>query len=768
MQVSWNDLSVAPFHRILGLLLSSLLIGLTLGLAPLPLHAQATDTTVYLPALAVPPGEQPPSEEPPGEEPPDDAPSTPFPNELTPQERFATVQSVESEINTLLPSSDTPLDARDLQAELAQLSTALLDNPHVMTTVLMTKTLTLQLILEDTSSILITNNRPTDDNREAVTAELNAKLTAQQTAVENSPANNVAGQPRAVVTNFDGGSQVAAEVRSMLQDAGYNIVSTGAGIGAMRSSYKNLGALYIDTHGASFLQVTGVTQNEGGAQQPQFGDLVYALQTSTDMSAVSLMENYLPELRRGEVVVNFVEVDGGWRAKLAITEKFIAKHWTFDNGVAVIHACFGGAQPFKPGVDCQGSCFNAGDAGVYDPTPLRQAMLNNGADLVMSFDNYTNANVARPSILYFFDRMVGANDFQANSNPPLRPFASDEVRKAMSQAGLLQFTKPSYILFDIGFGGNNVNVTFDTGGTPAGLVPSVQTVDVVDDAAKSHGELTLNGNFGDTQGQVEVGGIQSTIKSWTKSKIVVETPFSGPGATGDLIVKAPGNVESNPVPLTEWRGTVTVEYDPNEGSLFADATLDMRFRADLHRYRTTIDGNPQERTVEAYLSGGSTGSVRATGVYIENNGKTTWSGGGSLNVQGKQAIDTYIQLGPTQAAATAPPAPAATDTVGTFGGIVTLNPEANTARLCFTMQGSYDMIITADGQSTTVPGLVVFPAAEDLNDSRRGMLGCFNLSLGENYVIPSGQRSVNIEGVEFRVKWTNFQPTNPPTAQTPG
>lgn len=759
MQVSWNDRSVVLFGRawrlekldVFRYLLCSLLVGIALGLTPLTAYAQES---IYLPALAVPPGEDPP----------DDDPGTPFPNELTPEERFATVQSVESELNALLPPSSMPLDERDLQAELAQLSTALLDNPHVMATVLMTQTLTLQLILDDTSSILIANSRPPGADDGAITTEFATQLAAR----ENAPANNIAGGPNAVVTNFDGGGAVAAEVRTMLQGAGYNIVSTGAGIGAMRSSYKDLGALYIDTHGASFLEITGITQDKDGNKRPQTGDLLYALQTSTDVTTPNLFPNFMPELRRSEVVVKFTEGDDGWHAKLGITEKFIAKHWTFKDGVVVLHACFGGAQPFIPGVDCQGTCFSAGDAGVLDPTVLRQAMLNNGADLVMSFDNYTNANVARPSILYFYDRMLGANSFQANSNPPLRPFASDEVRKALSQAGLLQFTKPTYTFFGIGIGGNNVNLTFDTSASPAGLAPSIQTIDVTDDAAKAQGELKLTGSFGDTQGKVEVGGIQATIKSWTKTQIVAETPFSGAGATGDLIVKAPGDVESNKVPLTEWRGTVTLEYDPNLGNLFADATLDVRFRADLHRYRTAIDAAPQERVVETYISGGSTGSVRGTGSHTENDVTTTWSGGGALSVLDKSTVDTFAQAGGAPTASTAETAPSATNLADTFGGIITLNPDANSARMCLYVLGSYDNTISGDGPPQTFPGLVAFPVTEDLPNSMRGLLGCVNLSLGDNYVIPSGQRSVNIDDIVFRIKWTDFQPSNPPTAQTPG
>ncbi len=749
MQVCWNGSSPRAQWRVRLGLLCSLLALVALGLLATPVQAQDEETTVYLPAIVF------------------QDPGTPFPNELPLAARPASVQAVEAKVNALLPP-DTPLEERDLLDELRQLSTALLDTPHALTTVVLTDTLTLQLILEDGSSILVVNNRPPGVDSQHVSAE----LTAQLAALENSPANHVAGSPRAVVTNFDGGDEVAAEVRAMLREAGYEIVSSSASIDAMRSSYKNLGALYLDTHGAAFIQVNDVIEDEDGSKRPIWGKTVYALQTSSEIDAATLLKNNVSELRAGEIVVSFVQDDAGWQAKLAVTEKFIDKHWSFDNGVVVIHSCFGGAQPFKPGAECKGQCFGLNDPGVYDPRPLRQAMLNKGADVVMSFDNFTSTGFARDSIVFFYDRMLGANAFKATANPPLRPFASDEVRKAMGDAGLLQFDSPKRIFFNrIGVGGNTVNVTFDTK-APGGLAPSIQTVDVVDDAGEPQGELTLAGNFGDKQGTVEVDGIQATIQSWTESEIVVKTPFSGAGATGDLVVKAPGQVESNPVPITEWRGTFAIDFTPNKGTLFAEATMDLHFRADLHRYRTTIDGEPRTRTVDAYISGDSTGTIYGTGTHvIGSEYSTIWTGGGVLEPVGKQAVDMLGGEGSSMAADLSAAAPDASsnNTAGLFGGIVTLDPEANTARLCLHLSGTYDQILTVDGQQQTLAGPLTLPFVEGMQDYKKGMLACYNLPLRNNYVIPAGERTVNLEGgAVYRIRWTDFQPSNPPTAQTPG
>src|SRR5690606_13990047 len=142
--------------------------------------------------------------------------------------------------------------------------------------------------------------------------------------------------------------------------------------------------------------------------------------------------------------------------KFAITEKFIANHWSFDKGIIIIHSCYGGAAPFKPGTTCKGgSCFSPDDPGVLDPSALRAAMLAKGADAVISFDNLTNTDYARPSMLFLLDRLLGSNEVQAVGNPPLRPFPLDEVRAEMGRQNLLSFFRPNKLIFGFEYGGGN-------------------------------------------------------------------------------------------------------------------------------------------------------------------------------------------------------------------------------------------------------------------------------------------------------------------------
>src|SRR5690606_4457026 len=115
---------------------------------------------------------------------------------------------------------------------------------------------------------------------------------------------------------------------------------------------------------------------------------------------IAALRNLRTELVSRDVVLSIVHTDKGTeQAKLAITDSFIAKNWTFANGVVMVHSCFGGASQFTLE---DGECFNSCSlTGTLDPVALRDAMLNAGADVVVSFDNLTNASYAAPSIRFF-------------------------------------------------------------------------------------------------------------------------------------------------------------------------------------------------------------------------------------------------------------------------------------------------------------------------------------------------------------------------------
>jgi hypothetical protein len=552
----------------------------------------------------------------------------------------------------------------------------------------------------------------------------------------------------------------------MVSAAGYEVLGLGASISDMMN-YKDLGFFYIDTHGVQFQKVT-INIDAQGNRTLDGGDFAYGLQSSTvvDLSSLSTYQNML---QSGELILSIGDETNERAVKFAVTEKFIANHWSFSNGFVLIHACFGGAAPFHPGSTCRGNgCFTGNEPGVLDPSKLRAAMLAKGADTIVSFDNLTNTDYARPSMLFLLDRLLGSNTIEKITGQPLRPFPIDEVRGEMGRRNLLSFFKPNNTLFGFEYGGGDtVTLTFDTKDNKHLLAPSIQRVTVLDDPAQPEGELQIDGIFGKTQEEVTVGDLPAAIQSWSETRIVVKTPMNGQGAAGEVLVKAPDGVESNSVPMTLWRGDLTLTFRPNEGTLEAEAIFEMLFRADLHKSRSAIDASPSVSSQRVYLNSDVNSRITAKGVYVNEDGDTvTWGGGGSLDVQGKAATDAFMLGAPQSQAVQAELSTA--QSAGTVGGVVTLDPDAGQARLCFLIQGNYDMHFEADGQSQTIPGFLSSFMVQDKLDGAIGVLPCIDLVLNDDYSITGGSRTIPLEETTVVIEWTRMDPVAPPDDQTPG
>lgn len=115
------------------------------------------------------------------------------------------------------------------------------------------------------------------------------------------------------------------------------------------------------------------------------------------------------------------------------------------------------------------------------------------------------------------------------------------------------------------------------------------------DGRKSHGALTLLGQFGTRAGSVTVGGAAASVSSWSDSEVVVALQQSGAGASGMVEVDVDGRV-SNDVPLTAWEGW-PVDYTVDLGSSLAagfsqSVSCSLHFRADIHEYRTKPGETP--------------------------------------------------------------------------------------------------------------------------------------------------------------------------------
>lgn len=686
---------------------------------------------------------------------------------LSDEERIEIISNVESAVNDILPPVGTPLEARDLIAETARLGEELLKIPGVITTITMTEVQTVQVVMADGLSLLIVNNRPTLpspaelDAQIATAAMMEPQANAQPTLLQQvtSP-QTTPGNRRAVVTSYDGGASVATEIANKLTKAGYEVLGLTASLPDMMQ-YKNLGLLYLDTHSTIFQHFSVIIDAQGGrALSP--GEKEYSIQTSTVLNITSLT-NYKQGLNDGELTLLLGEEPTGRTVKFAITSRFIRKYWSFDNGMILLHICYGGRSAFTLDKNCTGECLTDSDTFVLDPPLLRDAMKAAGAKAVVSFDNVTNADYARPNILFLFDRLLGQNNISA-PNPPLRPFPISQVHGDMQKENLLSYFLPTYPAFEFFFG-TTVNLTFDLAEPQLSLAPSIQRITVLDDPGETQGELKIRGNFPEVQGNVTINDFPTTIKSWSRSEIVVNTPPYGNGSAGDLLVFGPvanrEGVESNPVPVTWWTGTIKVIHNPGLSDLQVSTESRVSFRADLHEARATLDSTPTAEVQEVYLNVENKGKLTAQGRHITPEGSITWIGSHELRTLDKDTVDIFASL-PTLATTAE-----STQADSFFGGLITLNPQDNTAHLCFIVQGVYDAVYETSEATMPVP-MGFMASALPMGDNKRGLLNCFNTPITNDYIIEGGNRIYNIEGMSYRVEWSDFHPVAPPNEETPG
>lgn len=662
----------------------------------------------------------------------------------TPVALEQTVETIQDVVDGILPPPGTPEDGRDRGAELETLAPALAALPQVATVLVHGEAATAQAVLLDGTSVLIINNRqPSEDELTQEAAGVRRRADSLRYAAA------VPGATRAVAVAIDGGEGVAADIRQLLSDGGYDVVPMGGSVEDMRQ-YRDLGVLYLDTHGASFYPVAGVKVDEDGeATGLDFGpdpEKKYAVQTTTEIATEDLAQ-YQEELERGDLAIALGEDFFGRDnrvAKLAITESFIERYWGLEDGIVILHTCFGGSGPFTASGTCFGACA-LGSEVYYDATPVREAILNAGADVIQAFDNYIWATSSRPSMEYFLDRVIGVNSVEPTADPERRPFNLARVRASMAQRGLLTHPK----------GGRTVNTVFTTDIADSEIIgaPSVERVEVIDDADQGQGVLELAGTFGNELGRVKVGGQQVSLSAWTDHEIVARTPFQGPGAVGDLVVESPSGLESNEVPITEWRGGITVTFDPPNGSLLAKAEIDAKFRADVHASRSEVEGEPEEPTPVSYFSPATFGRVTGSGSYTDEGGTVTFLGSEEPRILGKAEVDAGGILSTTESV---------------FGGKITLDPEAGTALVCFSLYGKIRVRTDPVDGPTQETDAVLVLVPFTLFDSLDGTMGCLQLTLDSSYGISGGKRTFSEDGTIITLEWTTFQASSPPDGDTKG
>jgi hypothetical protein len=165
-------------------------------------------------------------------------------------------------------------------------------------------------------------------------------------------------------------------------------------------------------------------------------------------------------------------------------------------------------------------------------------------------------------------------------------------------------------------------------------LPSIANMYVTE--ALSGGTLSVLGTFPSTAGTGQIvdasGAHPLTPSSWSTTAIQFPLPSGGNGASGAVTVTSTEGVPSNPAPLTEWKGQLTVTVSPvltnmngvegsGGGSVAATAKLD--FRADVHPVVTAIDTAPlPQNFMFAGVMGDSTMSLTSTNLSFTSSDGT--------------------------------------------------------------------------------------------------------------------------------------------------
>lgn len=414
------------------------------------------------------------------------------------------------------------------------------------------------------------------------------------------------------------GEGAISDLEKCFTKAGYDVrARPNASLEDLRALPRNCSVFYFNTHGVFY----------GGSQKRR---IFYALQTGTEYNGEP---GYDDEIHAGLLdTAGGTDQNGHERTYITITNEFIRKYWHFaDNSIVFINGC----DAFDD---------NLGDDSIY------RIILSKGCNASV-YGGWTRANVSNCDFanLYLFDLLLGSDFPMARREyPPQRPFDLDTVLKKISSLGLadvlvnLEDGKQEHSILRIEPSGR---------GDFGILAPSIEYVNIDEEKKK----LTLHGFFGTDQSKIRVfvrNGLQSsaapsgfelTREPFSSEQVITCTglPDSGDGSAGYLVAAAEYDdgrfIESNPVPITAWKGTFTYTLRlPDQGPDASIGRIDISayLRGDIHRPRKVpgevprarpcIMGMVQDKTTPARYSSGSCYKDPKTGYSYEWHGDGTF------------------------------------------------------------------------------------------------------------------------------------------------
>jgi hypothetical protein len=401
-------------------------------------------------------------------------------------------------------------------------------------------------------------------------------------------------------------------VAAMLMEKGYNpnlregSLPEFAQLGALNGP----GVLLIDGHGAA-------TPWLGGQFDWEYNYYV----STTTVPTKDLDLQYAPFLWNGTLLDAVVPTAGSpyFERRYLFNGDFIrASGVTLaQDALVFLNTCLGGVS-------------NAGD--------FREALFEAGAGVVIAWDRSVGDKQANDAVQQFFDDTLGLEDGPAKQDPPQRPFGYDYVLDDMHSrnvSGLVITPKEHAQLQRFH------PVGYDSSDGNGQLAPTIHTLTQGDLIEGDDGEsMYILGSFGNQPGRVLCNGDEVPVAEWLWNRIRVMLPPSGPGSSGTYLVEAANGIQSNPMELTEWRGSADFEQEFSShtlsGSVKFTAQLDLHLRGCVASSRW-LPGAPP------IMSDNGGGGA----MWLVSDSSGTYDQSGSLSDPEGNATDTYTPYGST-------------------------------------------------------------------------------------------------------------------------
>lgn len=301
----------------------------------------------------------------------------------------------------------------------------------------------------------------------------------------------------------------------------------------------------------------------------------------------------------------------------AVNANFVKKHWVLrPNSLVFADACV---------------TFSSDAVAVS----FIQAVFDAGAGSYLGWSAPVDNRFADKASAYFFDRVLGANEFQPEPAPPLRPFDFASVYKWMEEKDLIidQLRGPSPL---------NAVLRLESRSKTDILRPYIYGVAPDEDVDEGGDLLVVVGEFGDEPGTVTIddgsGPVALVVRSWTTELIVAALPRMGTAWVGDVVVTVREHT-SNPRRLSSWRLPVTYK-SVGPGSLTLTVEMDVIARFDPFIMRVTPGEAPKPYGAPVFSQhAASSAQYTATGTAtIPSFGSCvvdlSWSGSGTLPFKG--------------------------------------------------------------------------------------------------------------------------------------